>query len=224
MGHLVKQWIPFLIAIITAAVVLLGYVFPVELAFSYRGQRMPLQHILVEWAVIVGSFAFILGLWNIGRVHIKKLRNRRSAIHSLGFLLAALTTGLLWMATIFSPDPSISEMANGAVQVIFNYVISPIGASLAALVVFALALAAFRLLRTRRSWWMIVFIPVVAIVLLTSVPIAGLESEQLSNIRHLIRHWTINILGMAGMRGLLLGVVLGTAITALRFLWPRSES
>jgi len=224
MRHLVRQWIPFLIAIIIALIVLLGYIFPDVLAFNYRGQRTPLQHILVEWAVIVGSFALILGLWNIGRVHIKKLRNRRSAIHSLGFLLAALTTGLLWVATTFSPDPSVSEMADGAVQGIFNYIISPIGASLGALVVFALALAAFRLLRTRRSWWMIVFIPVVAIVLLTSVPIAGLESGPFSDVRHLIRHWTINILGMAGMRGLLLGVVLGTAITALRFLWPRSES
>jgi type IV secretory pathway VirB2 component (pilin) len=218
MGHLVRQWIPFLIAAIVVTIVLLGYMFPDALAFDYRGQRTPVQHILAEWAVIVGSFALLLGLWNIGRVHIKKAFRQRK-IESLFFLFAALATLLLWLAAIFSPDQAISELAEGAVQGVYNYVISPIGASLAALVVVALTLAAFRLLRTRRSWWMIIFIPVVAIVLLTSVPLAGLDPGLFSGIRH----WVINVFGMAGMRGLLLGVVLGTALTALRFLWPRRE-
>lgn len=218
MRHIVRQWIPFFFAIGTALIVLLGYAFPDTLAFDYRGQRTPVQHILAEWAVIVASFAFVLGLGNMGRVQIAKAFRRRQ-IESLLFVFAALATLLLWLAAIFSPDQAVSDLAGQAVQGVFDYVISPVGASLAALVVVALTLAAFRLLRARRSWWLIVFIPVVVIVLLTSVPIAGLELELLSEIRRLI----INVFGMAGMRGLLLGVVLGTAITALRFLWPRSD-
>jgi hypothetical protein len=105
------------------------------------------------------------------------------------------------------------------VQGVYNYVISPIGASLAALIVVALALAAFRLLRVRRSVWTIVFGLVVIVTLLTTVPLAGLDPGLFSGIRH----WVIDVFGMAGMRGLLLGVVLGTALTALRFLWPRRE-
>ncbi|MFL7793642.1 MAG: hypothetical protein AB8I69_15985 [Anaerolineae bacterium] len=219
MRHIVRQWIPFLFAIGTTLIVLLGYVFPNELSFKYRGQQTPVQHILAEWAVIVASFAFVLGLWNIGRVQISKAFRKRR-IESLVFVFAALATLLLWLAVIFSPDQAVSDMAGQAVQGVFDYIISPVGASLAALVVVALTLTAFRMLRVRRSWWMIVFIPVVAIVLLTSVPPAGLEPELFSSIRH----WVINVFGMAGMRGLLLGVVLGTAITALRFLWPRSDS
>jgi hypothetical protein len=205
MGHLVRQWIPFLIAIITALTVLLGYLLPPDtLVFDYRGQRTPLPHILVEWAVIVGSFAFILGAWNILRVHIKKIFHpRQGGAYSLFLVLAAL--GAL-VASFASPW-------------VFNYVISPIGASLAALVVFTLSLAAFRLLRVRRSPGAIGFVVVVAAVLLTSVPLAGLAPELFSGVRH----WVVSVFGMAGMRGLLLGVVLGTAITALRFLWPRRE-
>lgn len=218
MGHLVRQWIPFFIAIITALIVLLGYMFPNALAFTYRGQRTPVQHILAEWAVIVGSFALLLGLWNIGRVHIKKAFRQRK-IESLFFLFAALATLLLWLATIFSPTQAVSELAAGAVQGIYDYIISPIGASLTALVAVALALAAFRLLRARRSAWAILFALVVIVTLLTTVPLAGLDPELFAGIRH----WVINVFGMAGMRGLLLGVVLGTAITALRFLWPRRE-
>jgi magnesium-transporting ATPase (P-type) len=222
MGHLVKQWIPFLIAIIVAAIVLLGYMFPDALAFNYHGQRTPVQHILAEWAVIVGSFALLLGLWNIGRVHIKKAFRQRK-IESLFFIFAALATLLLWLAAIFSPDQSVSELADGAVQGVYAYIISPVGASLAALVVVALALAAFRLLRARRGIWAIVFVLTVIATLLTTVPLAR-EPGLFSDVRYWIRHWFVNVIGMAGMRGLLLGVVLGTAITALRFLWPRREA
>jgi hypothetical protein len=219
MGHLVRQWIPFIIAAIVAIVVLLGYIFPGALTFDYRGQSTPVQHILAEWAVIVGSFALLLGLWNIGRVHLKKaFRQRR--IESLFFLFAALATLLLWLAAIFSPDQSTSELAEGAVQGVYAYVISPVGASLAALIVFALALAAFRLLRARRNIWAIVFFLTVIATLLTTIPLAGLDPGLLSDVRY----WIVNVFGMAGVRGLLLGVVLGTAITALRFLWPRREA
>jgi hypothetical protein len=219
MRHLVRQWIPFLIAILVAAVVLVGYVLPDALAFNYRGQRTPVQHILAEWAVIVGSFALLLGLWNIGRVHVKKIFRQRS-IESLLFVFAALATLFLWLAATFSPDQTVTGIAERAAQSVFDYIISPIGASLAALVVVALALAAFRLLRARRDVSAFVFTLVVIVTLLTAVPLAGLEPELFSTIRQ----WVVNVFGMAGMRGLLLGVVLGTAVTAFRFLWPRREA
>jgi hypothetical protein len=219
MSHLVRQWIPFLISILVATIVLLGYMFPNALAFNYRGQRTPVQHILAEWAVIVSSFALLLGLWNIGRVHVGKAFRQRK-IDSLIFVFSALATLLLWLAVTFSPDQGVAGVAEGAVQGIFDYVISPIGASLAALVVVALALAAFRLLRARRNAWAIVFGLVVIATLLTTIPLAGLGTGLFSSVRH----WIVNVFGMAGMRGLLLGVVLGTVITALRFLWPRREA
>ena len=66
------------------------------------------------------------------------------------------------------------------------------------------------------------FLAVVAVVLLGSTPLVGLE--WLADVRD----WIVNVPGMAGMRGLLLGVALGTVITAIRvFLTverPYSES
>jgi membrane-bound metal-dependent hydrolase YbcI (DUF457 family) len=105
---------------------------------------------------------------------------------------------------------------------VFDYVIAPLGAALAALVVFTLVLAAFRLLRVRRSAGVVLFLLVVVIVLLGSTPLVGLE--WLADLRD----WIVNVPGMAGMRGLLLGVALGTVITALRVLLtserPHTES
>jgi hypothetical protein len=224
MGQLVRQWIPFTIAIIVALVVLLS---PKTLTFNYRGQRTPLQHILIDWAIIVASFTLVLGLWNISRIHLKKAFRRRNFDSLSSILLILCALGTFAIAIASSPLPffkSISEPANDLLQFIFDYIISPVGASLAALVAFTLAVAVFRLLRAKRSNWETflgaIFVVTVSIVLLTAIPLALIDTTGFS----LIRHVFVDVVGMAGMRGLLLGIVLGTAITALRFLWPRSES
>jgi hypothetical protein len=83
-------------------------------------------------------------------------------------------------------------------------------------------LAALRLLRARRRLGAVIFLVIVVVILLGSTPLTGLG--WLAGVRE----WIINVPGMAGMRGLLLGVVLGTVITALRVLMgserPYSES
>ena len=108
--------------------------------------------------------------------------------------------------------PTVIPARETADRAVFDYVLSPLGASLAALVAFTLALAAFRLLRVRRGAASVLFLLIVVIVLLGSAPFTGLT--WLADVRD----WIINVPGMAGMRGLLLGVALGTVITALRIL------
>jgi len=195
MGHLIKQWFPVLIATVTGLVVLAGYLIPSPPLIFYRDR-------LVEWAVIVAAFAFILGLFNILRVHGgRAIRLRQGWPYSLVLLLAALVA---WVPPVlYGPSGTLTQQ-------MLDYVISPLGASLAALLVFTLALAAFRLLRTRRSVEVVLFILIVAVVLLGNAPFIGLE--RLADVRD----WIINVPGMAGVRGLLLGVALGTVITALR--------
>jgi hypothetical protein len=206
MSKLVKRWIPSLLfATLPGLVVLFGYLFPGRLLIHYRGRVMEWRDVLVEWAVIVAGFALLLGLFNVLRVHGGRIgRRRRGWPYSLVLLLAMMVA---WIPPVLSPDNPMQKMLDRAV---FDYVISPLGASLAALVVFTLALAAFRLLRVRRSVGAVFFLLVVALALLGSAPFTGLE--WLADIRD----WLINVPGMAGMRGLLLGVALGTVITALR--------
>ena len=205
MSKLVKRWIPSLLfATLPGLVVQFGYLFPNRLLVHYRGRVMEWRDVLIEWAVIVAGFALILGLFNILRVHGGRVGRRRQGWpYSLVLLLAMMVS---WIPPIMSAG-NVQEMFDRAV---FDYVISPLGASLAALVVFTLALAAFRLLRVRRSAGAVFFLLIVAVVLLGSAPFTGLES--LADIRD----WIVNVPGMAGMRGLLLGVALGTVITALR--------
>jgi hypothetical protein len=179
---------------------------------------------LVRGAVIVAAFAFILGVFNILRVHSRQVLYRHSGWPYSLVLLGALVIGMI---------PGILEIAQMAVRrelpvlkaigaLVFDHIVNPLGASLAALLVFTLALAAFRLLRARQSAGSLVFLVVVAVALLGSTPIIGLE--WLADIRD----WIVNVPGMAGARGLLLGVALGTVITGLRIFLtierPYSES
>jgi hypothetical protein len=206
MSKLVKRWIPSLLfATLPGLVVLFGYLFPGRLLIHYRGRVMEWRDVLVEWAVIVAGFALLLGLFNVLRVHGERIgRRQRGWPYSLVLLLAMMVA---WVPPVLSPNNPMQKMLD---RTVFDYVISPLGASLAALVVFTLSLAAFRLLRARRSVGAVFFLLVVALALLGSVPFTGLE--WLADIRD----WIINVPGMAGMRGLLLGVALGTVITALR--------
>jgi len=220
---LIKKWAPIFIATFAGLLVLVGYLFPTPLLVNYRGRPTELRDVLVEWAVIVAAFAFVLGVVNVLRVHGERaLRRRKGWFYSLALLFAMLIGSLpplleilQWFLGDALPDVQIQEALN---HLIFDHVIGALGASLAALVAFTLALAAFRLMRARRGWreliqgWL--FILVVAVVLLTSTPLASWDWLLLADIRHMV----VNVLGMAGMRGLLLGVVLGTVITALRVL------
>lgn len=207
MSRIVKKWIPILIAITTGLVVLSRYLFPNRLLVYYRGRVTEWGDVLVEWAVIIAGFAILLGAFNILRVHGRRiLRRRQGWFHSLVLLFSLM---IAITPAVLPPDNPIQKAYN-LDRLMMKYVIGPLGASLGALLVFTLTLAAFRLLRARRSIGAAGFVAIVVALLLGSTPLIGLE--LLADIRD----WIIHVPGMAGMRGLLLGVALGTIITALR--------
>jgi hypothetical protein len=211
MSNLIKRWFPIVVALFSGIVVLASYLLP------GRPPLARLRDTLIQWTVIVAAFAFILGVFNILRVHSSKvLRRRPGRLYSLA-LVVALLTGM-----IASGLPDAIPAQASLDRFVFDYTIRPLGASLAALLAFTLTLAAFRLLRARRSVPAVLFFLVVVAVVLGSTPLVGLR--WLAGLRD----WIINVPGMAGARGLLLGVAIGTIITGLRvFLTidrPYSES
>ncbi len=197
MKRVARTWVPISVAVLTGLLTLVGYLFPQTLMGGARDW-------LVEAAVIIGAFAFVLALFNVISVHGKRVFTlEKGWMYSLVLLLGALVS---WIPPLVGgPFQRTGEQS-------LNYVIAPLGASLAALVVFTLTLAGFRLLRDRRSPWTLLFIAVVTFTLLGTAPIRGLD--WLGEIRS----WLVKVPGMAGIRGLLLGVALGTLITGLRVL------
>jgi hypothetical protein len=206
MRKLVGGTVPLVVAAITGVLVLGGYLLPsIEVLAAARA-------LILDWAIIVAGFALLLGLANVVRAHGRRIVVQdRGWSYSAVLLLAALVA---WVPGIL-PVPEVKDA-------VFRYILGPLGASLAALVLFALVLAAVRMLRVRPSAEVPVFLLVAGIVLLGSTPLSG--SGWFAGFRD----WLVRIPATAGLRGLLLGVGIGVAVTGLRLIVggerPWSES
>ncbi|NLF02391.1 MAG: hypothetical protein GX601_15580 [Anaerolineales bacterium] len=203
---MLRKWLPLAVATLVGVVVLLGYLFPDGSLGAWAGQ-------LVDWAIILAAFALVLGLLNILRVHGARIvRTRRGWFNSLVLVVALFSAAV----------PALLGPSSPYNQWTVQYILAPLGAAVAALMVFTLVLAAFRMLRVRRSLWTLLFLAVVIVALLGSVPLVGLQPVAD------LRSWLVAVPGMAGMRGLLLGVALGIVVLALRLLGaserPHTES
>ena len=93
----------------------------------------------------------------------------------------------------------------------FNAIIAPLQSSLGALLAIFLGVAAVRMAQRRRTWGTVWFLLSAVVVLLTQIPVS--PDSILLPLRQFF-----DALSMGGLRGLLLGVALGTLAVALRVL------
>jgi hypothetical protein len=198
----VKKILPItnaIIAVFSGVLVLLGYFF--------HGVFGGVQSILIGWAIILAAFALLLGILNLAIVHIKKVRlEGEKNIYSLVLLISLFLTMII--ASISGPSGSWSLW-------IFNTFQVPIEISLLAVLAIVLLVAGARLLSRRPKWYTVLFLVTVLLVLLGSVPLFLIgEVTPLTALRG----WLSQVPAVAGARGLLLGVALGTVATGLRIL------
>jgi len=188
-----------IIAVISGMLVLLGYFFP--------GVFGNIQSILIGWAIILAAFALLLGILNLARVHWKKAgSDGPNRIYSIVLLISLFITIIV---------VSISGPTGSASLWIFNSFQVPVEISLLAVLAVVLVYAGARLLTRRPKWYTVLFLVTVLIVLLGSVPLFFL-GEVAPLIA--VRSWLAQVPAVAGARGLLLGVALGTVATGLRIL------
>ena len=187
--------IPTAIAIAVGLVTLLDYFF-----------TLPLLHAVGEsfrqFTIILTAFALLLGLINLVQVHLARIVRRHEA--SAGYsIIVVVTAALVFVVGIWFGLPS------GAMTWIFDNLYSPLQGAFFALVAFFLATAAYRALRARNieTMWMLL---AALVVFAGQTPILGILADA--------REWVLNIPSTAGVRGILLGVALGTIATALRLL------
>ncbi len=163
-----------------------------------------LGSVLLGWAAVVVAFAILLGVLNLLRVHIHAIRTRQRS----WFYSAVLLISLALTIIIGRDGPASAGGRN-----LFEYVLRPLESTLFALMAFFIASAAFRAFRIR-NFETFLFVGFAIIVLLGQVP-AGF---QLWPDLPLIKEWVMRVPVVAGARGILLGVALGTIATGLRIL------
>lgn len=191
---LLKRGIPVAIAVIVGLATLLGLlVFP------------PLSDLILGWAALLATAALILGILNLLHVHLRRVAGGN--LYSLILVLSML--GVFGLAVT-----DALGITTGGVDFVFAYVQAPLEAALASLLAFFLLFAGVRLLQQQRTIWSILFLLTAVLVLLSQSPLPAVLSDILAPIHSFIS----NVLVLAGMRGLLLGIALGTITLSLRLL------
>ena len=160
--------------------------------------------LVVGWVTLLVAFALLLGVINVVKVHLGHIQTRRpNALYSL-VLLVALAATLVF---------GLRGPTSYGAQIIFNYFLQPLEATLFALLAIFMATAAFRAFRVRdlETFFFVLF---AIIVLLGQVPIGLYLWSELP----VIKDWILEVPTLAGVRGILLGVALGTIAAGLRVL------
>ena len=193
-----KRIIPFIIAIATGLLTLIGLLAG-NTAVSF----------LLDWAAFLAALALLLGIVNLFVVHAHRLVAKRS-IYSL-FLLASMV-GVLFLG--FTDGVGGIGLAEA-----FNWVQRPLEAALASLLAFFLIGALLRMAQQRHDNWSKLFIGTVIILLLTTVLASiNLVPASMNTVAMQVRAYIDGLVVSAGMRGLLIGVALGTIMLSLRVL------
>lgn len=215
-----KRILPVAITVSIGWLVLISYLLPAPIQIGGSQVSLSdLRAVLVEWGVILAAFALLLGYLNLIAVHFRRISRRQGAPYSAALIIfSALALGY-WIGSIVlgkrAPADGLGDL--------FNWVISPAQSALGALLAIVLAIAGFRVLRVRRTLGMILFVLTAIIVVLTT----PINSGVLGDLPGWIRVALIDPITTGGVRGLLLGVALGSLAVGLRILTgadkPQSE-
>jgi len=192
-----KRTIPMAVAMAVGFLILIDFFFD-------ESHINALGSFLVSSAVILVAFALLLGLLNVLLVHFKRIGRREEGWPYSIFLVAIALIVLL--AGISGPETDV-------VKWIFDNVQFPLQAATFSLLAFYVATAAYRSFRLR-SLESIAFILTVIVVLLGQVPIG----KSLSEFLPAAKDWILDVPSTAGVRGIIIGVALGTIATGVRIL------
>lgn len=173
---------------------------------------------LIGVVMVVTALTVLIGLANLFAVHLRRfVRSERGWAYSIVTLVTALVVIVLRIldrAEIWSGELEgefISNRLFEAVQVSGE-------SALAALLVFFLVYAAYRLMRRTVSIWHTIFTLSLIVALLGWIPAS--EVEDLGSLRD----WFIEVPVGAGARGILIGVGLGTLMVGVRVLMGQDRS
>jgi len=201
----IKAPISTAIAIGVGIIVLAGYFIP---------SMDSIRFILLRTGLVLAAVALLVGIINLATVHIKKMgsesENSGYSLILLISLLVTLVIGVIDMVQTYLIGQPNFQMTNW----VFTYIQLPIETSLLAVTTISLIYAAANILRKRMNMFSISFFFVTLLVLLGSfsIPPATIPFLQV------LRDWILRVPALAGARGLLLGIALGTITTGVRIL------
>ena len=200
---IIRRGVPVFIAVFIGVLTLLGLVVPLP----------EVNRIVLSWASFIAAAALLLGIINLFSVHSGRLFRERN-----------LYSGILVMSMIavfaFAATDTLGILPfNNGVETIFNWILVPLESALAALLAFILLITGFQMLRNRRSGFAYLFLITAMLVLLANVlAVLTLVPTPVRTLIAQFRQVVQEVFVTAGMRGILLGIALGTITLSIRLL------
>jgi hypothetical protein len=179
---------------------------------SYFVQIPLLQHLqtlLIGWAVILAGIALLVGILNLVSVHWRKMRMPRERGRDPYSPVLLITFAVTLVAGLI-----LTPLHPQYRQVVLS-IQAPIEISLLAILAISLAYASLRLFQRRGGFMATVFVASVIFFLVVS---SGIFGDPAAGPLSSGFYGTFNRLPVAGARGILLGIALGSVTTGLRIL------
>lgn len=188
------------IAISTGLLVLLGAFLPFPVLQLVR-------QILLSWTIPVAATAGLVAILNLLSVHWRKLNSARERdYYSIILILAFIATFAAGL--ILGP-------ANPDFQKVVTHIQFPVEASLMGVLTVTLTYASIRLFQRKRGWLAVLFAASTVIFLILLSGLLNIDGN-IPLVKELLA--ALNTLPVAGARGILLGIALGSITTGLRIL------
>lgn len=198
------------IAIGIGLVVLLGYFIPAGVGIEALGSLLTLRTVLVDWTVTLAAFATLVAIAALVGAHWRKLRARRNPDRYSFFTLAGFVAVVLFGIISYALSGNVSGF-----QQVVNGLQVPVETSLMAAVAVILTLASLRLFQRRKGLLSVIFaVSVLVFLLLNSGLLASLDNVP--GVPLILVG--LQTLPVAGGRGILLGIALGSIMAGLRIL------
>lgn len=197
----------------------MGVIMTVQFFIPHRYSQWLFENML-RWLIIVFTFALILGILSLIKLHIQKVQYRR---RDWLYSIVALTGLGLSLVTGFMKGPeSISE--GQPFMTLYNYVQIPMQATMFSLLAFYIASAAFRTFRARTLEATLLLIAAV-VVMLGRVSFAAIFKDLSLGFSTWVEswlpgfaEWVLDYPNMAAKRGIMIGIGLGAISTALKII------
>jgi hypothetical protein len=161
----------------------------------------------LNWDIIIGIFAIILGIASLVHFHLNKIRRKDEAYQYSYVLLAGLAFMIL--AGAFGG----AERNGIFLRWGYTGVLNPVSSTMFALLAFYIASAAFRAFRARTVVATILLVSAI-LVMLGRVPVG---EAMIPGIAH-VSDWLLNVPNMAAKRAIAIGLGLGGSATALKIV------
>jgi len=206
------------LTVVVALVTLLGLEPPPTLPAALTETARAISSGLIQIVTIVAALALVIGVANLLLANFTSVRKLPKGLYNLATLIAFFVTLIirgLERAQIVKVEgtgaPLLSLTVLDAVQV-------AVESALAGLLFFVLVYMAYRVMRRGVTIWKMLFIGAAVIVLIGYNPLPG------TDFLAALREWLLSVPVTAGVRGLLIGVALGTLVVGVRVFIGRDRT